>query len=413
MLSISGALGMFARSMVFPYTPLYIMSLGGQPAEIGIVYALGPLGGLLVFPVAGYLADHVNRGKLMAAARFATGGIVAINIFAQSWEWIALARLLQGFIVFHFPAQSAVIADSLSPENRGRGMATMNTVSGSAAIVAPFVAGLLLDAYGVDTGMRILYSSMAISYLAMGVIERIFIEETRDLSHDHIKLSNAANTLKESYSGVPGMLRRFSRPMRALSVILILGFVANGIASPFWVVYAQSHLGLSASQWGLVLLIESVARSLAGIPAGFVVDRFGRARFIGGALAVAAVLVASFGFSTGFVAVVLIRCAISVTGAFFSPASGALLADLIPRDIRGRVMSAIGRGAARLAPSSGGTGGPGMGFLVTIPLVLASYVGGIVFELDPRLPWMLVPAIMTISLFIAILFIRDPKEAEV
>ncbi|MBE82457.1 MAG: hypothetical protein CME21_07820, partial [Gemmatimonadetes bacterium] len=56
-LSVSGALGMFARSMVFPYVPLYIMSLGGQPEEIGIVYALGPLGGLLVFPVAGYLAD--------------------------------------------------------------------------------------------------------------------------------------------------------------------------------------------------------------------------------------------------------------------------------------------------------------------------------------------------------------------
>ena len=31
-LSLSGALGMFARSMVFPYVPLYIMSLGGQPA---------------------------------------------------------------------------------------------------------------------------------------------------------------------------------------------------------------------------------------------------------------------------------------------------------------------------------------------------------------------------------------------
>ena len=51
-LSISGALGMFCRGMVFPYAPLFIISLGGNPAEIGLVYALGPLGGLLVYPVA-------------------------------------------------------------------------------------------------------------------------------------------------------------------------------------------------------------------------------------------------------------------------------------------------------------------------------------------------------------------------
>jgi hypothetical protein len=60
-LSVSGALGMFARSMVFPYVPLYIMSLGGQPEEIGIVYALGPLGGLLVFPVAIWRITSVAR----------------------------------------------------------------------------------------------------------------------------------------------------------------------------------------------------------------------------------------------------------------------------------------------------------------------------------------------------------------
>ena len=412
-LSVSGALGMFARSMVFPYVPLYIMSLGGQPEEIGIVYALGPLGGLLVFPVAGYLADHVGRAKLIAFARFATGGIVIINVFAESWEWIAFARLLQGFIVFHFPAMSAIIADSLSPEHRGRGMATMNTVSGAVAIFAPYVAGLLLDHYGIDLGMRILYSAMAIAYLASGTIERMFIRETRDLENEHISLANASGILKDAYSGVLGLLRRFSVPMRALSVILILGFVMNGIASPFWVVYAQSHLGLSSSEWGLVLLIESVARSLSGIPAGFIVDRFGRTRFIVAALVMGAVLVTAFGFAKGFLAVVMIRCAISMTGSFFSPASGALLADLVPRDIRGRVMSAIGRGAARLAPASGGTGGPGMGFLVTIPLILASYAGGVIFAWGPGLPWLIVPGVMVISLGVAVFFLQDPKEAEI
>ena len=209
------------------------------------------------------------------------------------------------------------------------------------------------------------------------------------------------------------MLKQFSRPMKALSAIIILSFVANGLASPFWVVYAKQNLGLSASKWGLVLLIEAVIRSLAGIPAGFVVDRFGRTRFIVGSLIVTSILIGIFGIGEGFLFVVLVRCAITISGSFFSPACGALLADLIPRDIRGRAMAAIGRGTMRLAPASGGTGGPGLGFLITIPLVIASYCGGVLFEWDPMSPWVLVPAIMTISLFIAILYVRDPQKAEI
>ena len=70
-LTVSGSLGMFCRAMVFPYVPLYILALGGEPEQIGIVYALGPLGGLIAFPIAGYLADHMNRA-LVESRRPAT-----------------------------------------------------------------------------------------------------------------------------------------------------------------------------------------------------------------------------------------------------------------------------------------------------------------------------------------------------
>ena len=52
-----------------------------------------------------------------------------------------MARLLQGFAVFTFPAQSAIVADSLPPGNRGRGLATMAALIGLPALFAPWVAG--------------------------------------------------------------------------------------------------------------------------------------------------------------------------------------------------------------------------------------------------------------------------------
>jgi DHA1 family multidrug resistance protein-like MFS transporter len=411
-LTVSGSLGMFCRSMVFPYTPLYILSLGGQPAEVGLVYAVGPLGGLLMFPIAGYLADHVNRPRLIAFTGYFSSAVLLINVFAQSWEWIAAARMLQGFAVFHFPATSAIVADSLPPENRGRGIATMTALTGSLALFAPYVAGSMLDAYGVDSGMRILYGIMAAAYAVAATINLLFIEEPRQRPAGTVTLSNISSTFKGAYVGIPRMVRGFSPTLKAHSVIIILCFVANGIAGPFWVVFAMSHIGLTSSEWGLILLVEMALRNLATIPAGFLVDRYGRTRFILAALLLALATVPMFVYAVSFTHVLLIRCVVGLTAAFFGPASSALLADSIPSAVRGRVMAAIGRGAVNLGAASGGMGGPGTGFLIMVPLMLALLSGGVLYSWNPTSPWLFLTIVMAIGLLVAALFVRDPEKAE-
>ena len=412
-LSISGALGMFCRGMVFPYTPLFILSLGGQPAEIGFIYALGPLGGLLIFPIAGYLADHTSRARLIAFTGYFSSIIILLNIFAQSWHWIAIARLLQGFAVLQFPASSAIIADSLSPQNRGRGIATMTTVSGTLAILAPYVAGVLLDSYGIDAGMRLLFAIMAIAYAVSATINLLFIKETVRSETEEVEISRLSVTFKNAYTGIPALLGRFPRTLKALAVIIILGFMANAVAGPFWVVYAKNHIGLSSAQWGFVLLIESALGNVVRIPAGFLSDRYGRTRFIFAALLLCGACIPLFVFARVLAHVMVIRCIVAVAMAFFGPSCGALLADTVPRDIRGRVMAAIGRGSVMIGAASGGTGGPGVGFLTIIPLALASLAGGLLYEWNAASPWGFVLIVSAIALVLTAVFVRDPKNVEI
>ena len=61
-----------------------------------------------------------------------------------------LSALLRGTVILQFPPSSAIMADSLTPENRGIGMATMNTFGGLLAIFSPYLAGALLEAGLVD-----------------------------------------------------------------------------------------------------------------------------------------------------------------------------------------------------------------------------------------------------------------------
>ena len=411
-LSLTRILGMFGRSLTMPYASLYILSLGGEPQQIGLVNSLAPLAGLLLFPIAGYLCDHMGRVKLMGFTGLLSGGVLLLYILAPSWHWIAVAALLRGLTVAQFPAESAIIADSLAPEDRGRGIALMNTIGGAPALVAPYLAGAFLDVTGVNVGMRYLYGFLMVALFISAIINLIYLKETASYAAQQIGLSDMPRILKDAYAGIPALMRQLPRSLRALTVVITVGFMANGIAGPFWVVYAVEHIGLSRTEWGLILLIELACRNIMYIPAGMIIDRYGGTKTMAVSLVLSLVSAPLFVFSGTFVAVLLIRVAVAVANAFFTTACSAFMADTTPREIRGRVMAAIGRGTVMIGAASGGTGGPGLGFLVTIPLMLSSFSAGYLYAYNPASPWYFLFGSTVISVVMLALFVRDPQRAE-
>jgi DHA1 family multidrug resistance protein-like MFS transporter len=412
-LTVTRVMGMFCRSMVFPYASLYILALGGEPAQIGFINSLRPLAGLIAFPIAGYLADRAGRVRLIALTGYFSGAILLLYVLAPSWHVIALAGLLQGIAVLQFPPSSALVADSLPPENRAMGMASMNSLAGALATVAPYAAGAILRAFDVEMGMRLLYGTLMVATFASATINLRYLRETSQRTPERVRLSDLPTILKDAYSGIPSILARLPRSLRILAVVLILGFMANAIAGPFWVVYASQEIGLSEVQWGFILFVETALRNVVYIPAGMLVDRIGRSRCIRASLLVSLITLPLFVVSRTSLHVLLIRSVAGVTNAFFLPACGALTADMIPRDLRGRVMAALGRGAVFIGSTGGGIGGPGVGFLITVPIMIASVAGGYLYAAQPAYPWFFVAVATLVSLILSTLFLNDPEKAEI
>ena len=411
--SITGLLGNFARAMVFPYASLYVLALGGDARTIGWVNFLRPLAGLIAFPVAGYLTDRASRVKLIVLSNYLSVAFLLIYVLAFRWEVVALASLMSGLVVLGFPPRSALIADSLSPEDRGRGIATMDVISSGLSIFAPYIAGLVVEFSGPNTGVRTLYGAMLVLYFASAVIHSRLLKESRSNRHTRLTVSAFPKLLTEAYGGMPTLLRGLPSSLKALAGVVILSFMANGVASPFWVVYAIEQIDLSSSQWGLILLCETALRLLVLIPAGVGVDRWGRTTSLLVALLLSTVAVPLFILAKGFTAVLLIRLVIAVASAITLPACTALMADIAPREIRGRVMAALGQGGVMIGAAGGGTGGPGTGFLITVPLMIASLAGGYLYAQNPTYPWLFVLIAATLATILTALFIRDPKQAEV
>jgi len=411
-LTITQASGMLTRSMAFPYASLYILALGGDPEIIGLITALSPLAGLLMFPIGGYLADHAGRVRLIAVGGYLSSAVNLLFVVAPSWQLLAVAAFLRGFIVFQFPPSSAIIADSLRPEDRGKGVATMNTISGIVGLIGPYLAGLIIVGSGNEAGGRLLYGVMAVVYLANAVINHRFLRETAGQPAG-IQLAEIPAVFRSAYGGIPDLLKRLPASARALAGIVVLMFVANAVASPFWVVWVLDEIGLSAADWGLILLIEAATRTLLYLPVGFAIDRKGRVGFVRIALTVAAIAVPATAIATTFTHVLLIRLAIAVANTFFLCACSAMMANALPRDIRGQAMAALGRGTVMLGASSGGTGGPGLGFLTVVPIMVASIVGGIIYSWNANVTWLAVLVLSVASLAIAVIVLRDTDTAEV
>ena len=410
-LTVTQVLGNFFRRMIFPYGSLFILAVGGEPAQVGIINSLRPLAGLLIFPISGYLTDRTGRVKLIALANYLSALTMLLNVFAPSWEWIAMAALLQGFMVFQFPPSSAILADSLDPSNRGVGIATMNALANGVAMFSPYIAGMVLVFFGDSSGMRILYAFMALSHIVNATLILLYLKETAQVEKTETKF-NALTVLKEAYAGIPELLGSLPRSVKALGLVVGFGFMANGISSPFWVVYVTGEIGLTNIEWGLILLFESVFRTVLTIPSGMLADRYSKSKTLLVAMLLSVFSLPSLIFARTFNQVLLIRLCVGLVGALSFPSGTALMADLVPRELRGRVMSAIGRGGVLVGATGGGTGGPGMGYLFTIPVMAASLVGGILYSMNVSYPWICLLATSLVQLVCVVLFIRDPKKAE-
>jgi MFS family permease len=411
-LTLTRSSGMFARTMTFPYASLYVLALGGNPEQVGLINSLSPLASLLVFPIGGYLADHRGRVGLLGWTSVAMGFAYGLYVVAPSWPWLLAAALLVGFGVISLPATSALTADSISTADRARGLSLSNFMSSAPAMLAPLAAAAVFRAFGVDPGMRYLYGFLGLAYAAGGLVNLRLLHETTAPSGPPLRLAIIPRIVRDTYTGVWPMLKALPATTRGLGAMVVLGYIANTVAAPFWVLFATQEVGLATTSWATVLLIEAIVRDVGYIPAGFLIDRLGRVRSMRLALMLAIVAVGGFVFTRDFATVLVARMAISVASATYIPAGTALMADTVPRGLRGRTMAALGRGAVFLGSTGGGLGGPGLGYLITIPAMIATFSGGYLYAADPRLPWLVSTIALASCLAVSFIVLREQAQAE-
>jgi len=135
--------------------PVYVRSRGGSAATISYmwIFMLG-METLLMFSMSG-LIRRLGAQGLITLGILACGVRWTVSGFCRELSWVYPLQMTHGMLVLALQVGAPLLVESLVPERlRATSQAGLNVVgSGVGGMLSSALAGLVLDAYGIDTVM--------------------------------------------------------------------------------------------------------------------------------------------------------------------------------------------------------------------------------------------------------------------
>jgi MFS family permease len=383
----------FTFALVFSFESPFFRELGAPPFVIGLMGSTGAaILGIMRIPGA-YIADKYGRKQIIVMMTFLIAFSYIFYVFAPDWRFVLVGMIISNLSLIYQPALDAILADSVPPEKRGMGYAATNVIPNIPTIFAPATAGFLVQNYGLVPGMRIVYAIVVFCMLAAALIRVFFLKETI-ANPQKINLSDIKNAFRDSVGSIVEAWKTIPTTLKFVTIAFLLSAFEEPMFRMFTALYVFDVVKVSQIEWGLANTASIITTLALGFPLGKVIDKMGRKRSI--LLAYLFFIPASISFvlSRSFVQLVLVNMAFAVGGSLLFPAYSALLADMIPREKRGRIMGTIIT----------------LNILASVP---ASALGGFLYGVVPQAPFLLAVTLGSGVCLLILIAVKEPKTREI
>ena len=270
-LFIAQILSAVGFSMIFPFLPLYIESLGsagGHSTEMlaGLVLSVQGVTMMVAAPVWGAVADRFGRKKMIMRALFGGAITLAMMGFVQNAEQLLFVRALQGIVTGTVSANNALVAAAAPRHRVGFAMGTLQVGLWAGVAIGPLLGGVLADLFGYSVPFIL----TAILLLAGGLVVLLGVNEDFSAPAKQQKF-RAASILQDwksilQTSGVGMVL--FIRFLASLARVIIMP-----IAPLFVVSLIANETATSNTYAGLVMAISAATSTIGAVYLGNLGDR--------------------------------------------------------------------------------------------------------------------------------------------
>ncbi|MFN8378890.1 MAG: MFS transporter [Anaerolineae bacterium] len=366
--------------MVMPVLPLYAGdSFGAGPESIALLLTSFYIAQFIAAPFLGRLSDRFGRLPLLIGSQIGTVASFGLMAIAGSMSGLFVARIIDGITGGNIIVAQAYITDVTPRERRTQGLGVIFAAYGVGQIFGPALGGLISAVFGAHATF---FVAASVSILTVLLTWRLLPES---LTPDR-RAERKARVDKMRVQDVTGN--------HALLIILFIGFCAQ-----FSIAILQSTLPLfgeavlfaeqsnSMQSLGVGLLLTSIGVGQLVTQIFFLrplVRRYGERRLV---------VVGAFFRGMGMLTLVVFTNALmvgSVSLVMVAVASGLMMPSLQSLATT-NTAEEISGGVLGVYNSS-----------TTFGLILGTAIGGVLFAVGPRHPYLLAGSVLMFTVLPAL-----------
>lgn len=236
---------------------------------LGTALTLRVIAFVLFSPLAGVLADRLERRTILVVCHFARAVVIGLMPFVgEVWQVYVLMFLLNSLTAFFTPTNQATVPRVVGREDAGPAFALSSATTELLGIVGPGLAGVL----AAFVGGRSLFFFDAASFVLAGLL--VLTLPSLRAGRGEVGRS----TLGDVRDGTARLWR--DAPVRFALLMELVAAVAGALILVVTVVRVQGGLNLGEAQYGWVMALYGLGATVASLAVGAAGRRVPRTTFI-------------------------------------------------------------------------------------------------------------------------------------
>ena len=331
----------FGQGITIPTLPLYAQTFGVSFTLVSLAVAADGLGTLIADVPVGMLLARMGRKPLMVVGTAAVAIFNLALVLAQFYPELMAYRLIAGVGTAMWGiSRMAYVTEMIPVSDRGKVLSTFGGIMRIGIFVGPAVGGHIGSQYGLAAPFAV---TGGLALLAV-LVSAVFVEE---LSTSH------ARSGKMRWRVVGNVVRSHYRDLASAGAAQIGAQAIRAGRQIIIPLYGASVLGLDVGTLGVIISIAAAIDMSLFIPAGLIMDRFGRKFASVPCFVILGLGMAMVPLATDFGSLLLATCVMALGNGLGSGTMMTLGADLAPKEATGEFL-----GVWRLIGDAGGFGGP-------------------------------------------------------
>lgn len=342
-MAVTSFLSDAGHEMVTAVLPGFLATLGIAASALGWIEGISDAAASFVKLGAGWYSDRIGHRKgIVSVGYFLTGTALAVFAVAISWPLVLVGRVISWFgRGVRGPLRDAMLAESVTPDVRGKAFGLHRTGDTLGAIIGPLLGVWLLAVLprpNPSAPFRTIFVLSLIPGLASVFAFVFLVQEKRRPANRLLRFWGAIRDLPKSYTrflqgvGLFG-LGDFSHTLLILAATQLLTPLHGAVRA--------------AEIAALLYVLRNTVYAAASFPIGILADRIDKTKLLAigyllGVLTAALTAASLAARSPSLVRLAAVFACAGIYIAIQDALEGAIPADLVPAQSRGTAYGLMG-----------------------------------------------------------------------